>query len=248
MAPTRRTRPPFPRDDGYVALRSYGAIGDGRTVALIADDGSVDWFPTPNLTTPPAFAAIIDAPHGGRLELRPVDDFTVRRRYLPGTNVLETTFTTESGVARMTDALVTGVAGRLPWSEFARRVEGVAGSVAMSWVVAPGTALNQTSPWVERTAHGAVIRVDGVMLAVVGMNHGADEPESQRVTGAFTTQKGSRHLLALSATEGEPLRILTPELVDAGIDRTIDNWKFWSREFSYDGRWSDVVQRSALAL
>lgn len=248
MATSRRSRPPEPRIDGYVPLRAYGAIGDGRTIALVATDGAIDWFPTPNLVTPPAFAALIDAPHGGRIELRPVDDFTVRRRYVPGTNVLETTFTTDEGVVRVTDALVTGVAGRLPWSELARRIDGVSGSVPMRWRVAPGTALNTASPWVENTVNGPVIRVDGVMLDVVGLEHGPDEPAGQHVAGAFRTTKGSRHLVALSATYEEPLRMLTPNLVDKGIDRTIDSWKFWSDEFSYGGQWAEAVQRSALAL
>ena len=53
------------RTDGYVPLRSYGAIGDGRTVALIADDGRIDWFPVPNLDTAPVFAALLDAESGG---------------------------------------------------------------------------------------------------------------------------------------------------------------------------------------
>ncbi|MFP7761936.1 glycoside hydrolase family 15 protein [Marisediminicola sp. LYQ85] len=236
------------RVDGYADLRSYAAIGDGRTVALIATDGAVDWFPTPNLTDPPVFAAILDAPHGGRIELRPVDDFRVERRYLPGTNVLETTFATDSGTVRVTDALVTGVAGRLPWSELARRIEGVDGEVAMRWTVAPGTAFKAASPWVQTTVHGPIIRVDGVMLGVRGLDHGPFEPEPQSVSGAFTTSPQSRHLVVLAATKDEPLRMLTPEIVDEGIDRTVDNWTFWSREFSYEGAWPDAVHRSALAL
>lgn len=239
---------PANRIDGYADLRSYAAIGDGRTVALISLDGTVDWFPAPNLSTPPAFAAILDAPHGGRIEFRPVDDFTVTRRYVPGTNVLQTTFTTADGVARMTDALVTGVAGRLPWAELARRVDGIRGSVAMTWSVAPGTVLGNASPWVERTVHGAVIRVDGVMVGVRGFEHGAHEPASQHLDGSFTTVSGSRHLVVITATEREPLRMVTPEIVDRGIDRTIANWKAWSREFSFEGEWSAAVLRSALAL
>ncbi|HEY0260835.1 MAG TPA: trehalase-like domain-containing protein, partial [Lacisediminihabitans sp.] len=154
------------RTGGYADLRSYGAIGDGRTVALIALDGAVDWLPVPDLQTTPVFAAILDADGGGRIELRPVADFTVRRRYVPGTNVLQTTFTTDSGSVRVTDALVTGVAGRLPWVELARRVEGISGTVDMRWSVTPGSMLNSASPWVERTIHGPVIRVNGVMLGV----------------------------------------------------------------------------------
>ncbi|QNE45571.1 glycoside hydrolase family 15 protein [Glaciihabitans sp. INWT7] len=239
---------PANRIDGYADLRSYAAIGDGRTVALISLDGAIDWFPAPNLATPPAFAAIVDAPHGGRIELRPVEEYTVTRRYVSGTNVLQTTFTTASGRVRLTDALVTGVAGRLPWAELARRVEGMKGSVALRWAVAPGTMLGIASPWVEHTVQGAVIRVDGVMLGVRGIDHGPSTEGGQAITGAFTTSEGSRHLVVVTATEREPLRMVTPEIVDRGIDRTIANWKAWSAEFSWKGEWADAVLRSALAL
>ena len=244
------------RTDGYVPLRSYAAIGDGRTLALIALDGAVDWFPTPNLTTPPAFARILDAAGGGTIELCPVEQFTTTRRYVPGTNVLKTTFTTASGRVTVTDALVTGVAGRLPWSELARRVEGVRGHVEMRWLVAPGTLLGTASPWVEQTVAGPIIRVAGIMLGVRGFEHGpahdlapADDASSgQALEGSFTTSESSRHLIVITATDGEPLRMVTPRIVDEGIDRTISRWSAWSREFSYGGRFPDAVQRSALAL
>ena len=221
---------PANRIDGYADLRAYAAIGDGRTVALIALDGSIDWFPAPTLPTPPAFAAIVDAPHGGRIELRPVDDYTVTRRYVSGTNVLQTTFTTAAGRVRVTDALVTGVAGRLPWAELARRVDGLKGAVALRWSVAPGTMLGTAAPWVEHTVQGAVIRVDGVMLGVRGIDHGPSAAEAQGIAGAFTTSEGSRHLVVVTATEREPLHMITPEIVDRGVDRTIANWKAWSTE------------------
>ncbi len=239
---------PANRINGYADLRAYAAIGDGRTVALIALDGCIDWFPAPNLPTPPAFAAIVDAPHGGRIELCPVEDYTVTRRYVSGTNVLQTTFTTASGRVRVTDALVTGVAGRLPWAELARRIDGLKGSVALRWSVAPGTMLGSAAPWVEHTVQGAVIRVDGVMLGVRGLDHGPDKAEGQAITGEFTTTEESRHIVVVTATEREPLRMVTPELVDRGIDRTVANWKAWSAEFSWQGEWSDPVLRSALAL
>ena len=239
---------PASREDGYAELRSYAAIGDGRTVALIAEDGSIDWLPTPNLSSAPVFAAILDAEHGGAITLRPVADFSVARHYVAGTNVLQSTFTTESGSVRVTDALVTGVAGRLPWGELARRVDGIKGSVDMTWSVEPGTALGVASPWVDSTVHGSVMRVDGIMMSVRGIDHGPNDPGTQSVDGAFTTSAGSRHLISLSATEGEPLRLLTPPIVDEGIDRTIANWKAWSKEFSWDGEFGDAIHRSALAL
>lgn len=170
------------------------------------------------------------------------------RRYIDGTNVLETTFTTASGSAKVTDALVTGIAGRLPWTELARRVDGISGSVKLRWRVAPGTCLGTASPWVETTAHGKVIRANGVTLAVVGVDHGPRGGGNRALAGSFTTSKSSRHVLTILGTSNEPLHLADAARTDIGIDRTIANWQNWSREFNYDGPWADAVQRSALAL
>lgn len=232
-------------------LRDYAAIGDGRTVALIARDGAVDWLPLPNLHSRPVFARIVDESAGGCIELAPVGEYEVTRRYIAHTNVLETTFTTPTGVATLTDAMVTGIAGRLPWAELARRVEGVEGEVEFAWSVQPGTMLRSAAPWTERVDGVSIMRIGHVSLAIVGDGHGIHgEPdeETEGIAGGFTTNAGSRHLLVLAATEGEPLRVPVAENVDRGIDRTIRGWSQWSDEFSYEGPWADDVQRSALAL
>ena len=234
-------------------LRDYAAIGDGRTVALIAPNGRVDWLPLPNLDSLPVFARLLDEKTGGCVELQPVDDFDSSRRYIERTNVLETIFTTKNGVARVTDAMVTGVAGRLPWAELARRVDGIEGSVEFTWRVTPGTMLGTRSPWLDRVGDHTIIRCGELSMAVVGTDHGpatADPTSSgpAQLHGRFTASADSRHLIVLTATEGEPLRVPDPRRVDTGIDRTIASWLSWSEEFSYDGPWAEQVQRSALAL
>ncbi|WP_431802674.1 glycoside hydrolase family 15 protein [Microbacterium sp. bgisy203] len=243
-------------------LATYAPIGDGRTIALVAGDGGIDWMPMPNLDSTPVFARLVDDENGGCIELGPEGepgvDYTVRRRYLAGTNVLQTTFTTASGSARVTDALVTGVAGRLPWAQLVRRIEGVDGNVRFRWKVRPGTRLGTASPWIVRhdiAGDGAahLLRVGRTTLAVLGDGIGRARSEDggapfPAVRGTFTTKPGDRHLLAIVATDDEPLHLPDPATLDDSLERSIGGWRAWSREFSYDGPWRDAVQRSALAM
>jgi GH15 family glucan-1,4-alpha-glucosidase len=201
------------------------------------------------MDSPPVFASIVDAEHGGHVALRPVDDQAqVSRAYLPGTNVLVTTWTTPSGTATVTDAMVTGVAGRLPWAEIGRCVQGVEGSVEMEWAVVPGTILNTAEPRRLDTANGTVIGVDGVTIAIVEQGFEPVHDDGPRFSGRFSTTEGSKSILTIVGTHDEPIFLPEPERTLEGVDRTIENWSTWSKEFSYDGPWSDAVQRSALAL
>jgi GH15 family glucan-1,4-alpha-glucosidase len=90
----------------YPPISDYGIIGAMHTCALVSKSGSIDWLCLPAFDSPAAFSRMLDWRKGGHFQIAPIAVQTVTRRYLPGTNVLETTFHTDTGTATLTDFMV----------------------------------------------------------------------------------------------------------------------------------------------
>ncbi len=237
------------RVDGYAELRDYAAIGDGRCVALIALDGAVDWLSWPDLDSPTLFAAILDQARGGSFLLRPDVPCTVARRYLPGTNVLETTFATAGGTVRVTDALtLPGTASLAPGRELVRRIEGLSGSVPMRWSIQPRFGYGARTPPLTCRAGVPVATCGAEAVAICAWDAGQPHCTADSVTARFQTEAGTRALIALPYAHQEPLVLPTRAECEARLDHTAATWRQWSDDRTYTGPWRDAVLRSALAL
>jgi GH15 family glucan-1,4-alpha-glucosidase len=247
-SPTGRIRA-VQRVDGYAPIREYALVGDGRTGALVASDGSVDWLCVPNVDSPSVFARILDADRGGSFQLEPAVPYEATRRYLPGSNVLETTFTTAEGSIRVTDAMtLTDIECISPMRELVRKVEALAGSVPLRWAFEPRFGYSASSTTIERRA-GRWFAHSGAEAIVLGLCDAGDgELHDGAVRGELSLDSGASALLSLAIASREPAVIPGREDSERRLRRTIDFWPRWAEAATYEGPWRDEVVRSALVL
>jgi len=237
------------RINGYAGLGDYAAIGDGRSVALIAPDGAIDWWCAPNMDSPALFDRILDAKKGGYFQIAPEGEYRTERRYRDNSNVLETCFTTATGEVRITESLNSTFAGRLPWCELARRVEGVKGNVTLKLCFVPGTASCTRAAWIAPSRLGDVLHIGDLMA----MLRTPDDMEcsikdDQMIEGTFCVSEGERTLVALLVSQKEPLAVPSMESIDERIENSDHAWRHWTESLTYQGEFKTHVNRSALAL
>jgi GH15 family glucan-1,4-alpha-glucosidase len=239
----------------YAPIEDYAIIGDCASAALVGRDGLIDWLCWPRFDSPSVLARLLVAVTGGHFHVRPVGEYSVDRRYLPDTNVLETTFTTDNGVLRLTDLMP--VAEReayrhelWPEHEILRKVECVEGTVDVSVLCDPRLDYAQIDPPLEdRGPHGffynhedAVFIVRSDIPLALSQGRGA-------LHGQITLHEGDRHFLSFTYDAGEPAVLpLLGDHAEKKIDRSVAFWRDWAAECKYDGPYRDAVVRSALTL
>jgi GH15 family glucan-1,4-alpha-glucosidase len=237
------------RVDGYAPIRDYGVIGDGRTCALVAQDGAIDWLCLPNVDSPSTFARILDAERGGAFLLSPAEPFESEQSYVEGTNVLRTTFRTGSGTAAVTDAMtLTDVSLISPLREVVRKVEALDGRVRFAWSVTPRFMYGRREVELAKRYGRPFFFAgkDGLAVSIWG----AAEPEfrDRAVGGEFELGPRETALFSLSAAFKEPVILPGRDDTERRLERTERFWADWSGRVQYDGRWREHVVRSALVL
>ena len=232
-----------PRD--YKPIADYAVVGDTRSCALISRDGSIDWLCWPRFDSRSWFAAILDAEKGGCFSIRPSIPFRATRRYIDDTNVLETTFTTESGVAKLTDLMPVMREGErhrylAPFRQLLRRIEVVEGQVPITVVYEPRPNYARDHPQLV-VKHNAKFCVDRATVLHLHSDVTLD--------GDFTLRRGERADFALAFDDHTPA--VYPALGDeatAEIERTLKFWRDWSSQLRYEGDYREAVMRSVLLL
>jgi GH15 family glucan-1,4-alpha-glucosidase len=236
------------RRDGYLPIEDYGVIGDGRALALVGLDGAIDWLCLPELDSPSTFGALLDPERGGRFVLAPEVPFTAEHAYLERTNVLQTTFHTADGVARLTDAVTIDSGQVAPWRELVRKVEGLSGTVPLGWRFEPRLDYGRRRPDLERRHDTIVIGDADLHMGLRTWNAGTVELTSAGAFGHFKIEEGHDALLAITATNGSPLPLPGRDAIERRLSETAQVWRAWVTRHCYGGPWRDAVERSLLAI
>ncbi len=235
--------------EGYAPIGDYGVLGDGRGVALVALDGSIDWWAAPHLDSPPPFAALLDPVTGGRVSLRPIEpEASTSQRYVPHTNQLETTYTTSTGQVRLTDSLNSGSAGALPWSELARRIEGDSGTVQLELLIQLGDGLRSWQPWIEDDERGPILHAGDLTMGLRCSPEIKVNVRHQQVSATFAVAAGQRRIVGLVASHSDPLFLCDVDSIDHRIDLTAASWRQWCSQVHWQGPGREQIVRSALAI
>ncbi len=224
-------------------IEDYAFIGDTHAAAMVGRDGSIDWLCLPRFDSPACFAALLGRPEHGRFLLAPPKDQIVatRRRYRPGTLILETEFDTATGTVRVIDFMPP----RDQRPNLIRLVEGVSGEVRLGLELIIRFDYGEVVPWVRR--------LDGSVCAIGG-------PQSLDLrTPIETYGSGLTTIADFAVRAGEQIPFaLTWHLSFEEAPPTIDcksaladtqaYWEEWSARCTYQGPYREAVVRSLITL
>ncbi|MFJ3159641.1 glycoside hydrolase family 15 protein [Streptomyces kanasensis] len=225
-------------------IEDYALIGDLQTAALVGRDGSVDWLCLPRFDSGACFTALLGDEDNGHWRLAPRGARTcTRRAYLGDSLVLESVWETRTGTVRVLDFMPQR--DRSP--DLMRIVEGVSGRVEMSSVLRLRFDYGSAVPWVRRT--------DGHRVAVAGPDSVwlRSEPEVKTwgqqysTCSSFTVGPGEKVAFCLT---WHPSHEPRPGLVDPyeALEHTLEDWKSWAAQCTYEGPYRDAVMRSLITL
>jgi GH15 family glucan-1,4-alpha-glucosidase len=223
-------------------IEDYALIGDTRTAALVARDGSVDWLCLPRFDSSPPFAALLGTPNNGRFSIAPASRVRrIARAYRADTLVLETDFETEDGAIRVTDFMPPGVER----PSLVRIVQGLSGRVHVHVELVIRFGYGSEIPWVRRVNRAlvAVAGPDALALHTPIDMRG----ERFRTVADFDVSPGDHVPFTVSWF---PSHERVPRGEDPfGLERQTQAWwKRWAERCTYSGAWREAVIRSLITL
>jgi GH15 family glucan-1,4-alpha-glucosidase len=230
----------------YPPIEDYGVIGNCHSAALVSSRGSLDWLCLPRFDSPSLFASILDLERGGTWSIQPTARSQSTHSYVHETNVLETIFTNNDGRVRLIDFMpvsspADGGTTTVPHSVM-RIVEGIDGECEVESFCAPRPDYARAAP--QARVDGRDVQVgDFVLTAPAPWEFDA---ERNSLTCRVRVRAGERVAFVLRC--GEQQDSMTLDQVEQALKTTVNFWRTWVAQCTYEGPYRDMVIRSALAL
>jgi GH15 family glucan-1,4-alpha-glucosidase len=224
-------------------IEDYALIGDCETAALVGRDGSIDWLCWPRFDSGACFAALLGSPKHGRWLIAPATpDTHIKRRYRPGTLVLETQFETGSGSAMLTDFMPP----RGAHSRLIRIVTVQRGSVSFATELVIRFGYGEIVPWVTKIAKGGMRAIAGPDMLLLQTSVEV-RGQNLKTIGDFTLSEGETATFVLSYG---PSHLPDPPTIDPIklLQETEQFWHEWTAKCQVSGPWSQAIERSLITL
>jgi GH15 family glucan-1,4-alpha-glucosidase len=226
-------------------ISEHGLIGDLQTAALVATDGTIDWFCCPRFDSPSVFARILDRQRGGWFRIAPVnhDECVVKQLYFPDTALLITRFMSETGVAELVDFMPIPRDPKVVTDNhrIVRIVRGIRGDMQLPVDCAPRFDYGRAEHSVEVTEHGAVLEGAGVKLTLHGMP--GLERQDNDLSATRTVHANETFGVVLESGSATPPRPYSYEELWQLLENTAQFWRDWIGRSTYRGRWRERTRR-----
>ncbi|HEY9532965.1 MAG TPA: glycoside hydrolase family 15 protein [Mucilaginibacter sp.] len=236
-------------NSGYLPIADYGVIGDLNTVALVGLNGSIDFMCFPDFDSPSLFAALLDKEKGGSFSIGPInEEYKSKQLYLPETNILLTRFLLDDGIAEITDFMPVQELNR--GKELIRRVNTVKGSITYRLVCSPRFNYGSSTCEISKeSGHEVVFSCKDLDVKVRLKSVINFTVKGNDCIAEFTLNAGeSADFMLLHVDKFIPERKNLADYVAQSLKENINYWKNWVEQCTYQGRWAEIVKRSALIL
>ena len=232
----------------YQPIGDYGIIGDRHSVALVGMDGSIDFMCYPEFDSPSIFARILDHDKGGHFSIQPVIEGGQRRQlYLPDTNILLTRFLADQGVAEVSDFMPVEEVG--PAHNLVRRVKTVRGEFTYRMACKPAFDYARSPHTVElRDGHALFIPASPGLPRMRLWSSVPLQVVEGAVVAEFKLGDGDSASFVLEGAEDQASPAAHEDYVALAFKNTVNFWRRWIGQSNYQGRWREMVNRSALTL
>ncbi len=236
----------------YLPIEDHGIIGDLHTVALVGKNGCIDWCCIPAFDAPSVFGSLLDAEKGGVFSIAPLatPEMKHNQYYLPETNILITRFFTLEGVGEVTDFMpIEHAKEYTKHHRIVRAARVVRGSMTFELLCRPAFNYARDTHTIQLSERGAVFQHPDLSLGLFSSTP-LEEDGQGGVVSTFTLQQDHWAYVLLESTgdqESEPPHF-SPEKYQKILLDTKHYWRSWLSQCRYQGRWREMVQRSALAL